>query len=289
MVLGHEPVGPIVALGEGITGVTVGQRVALDTMIACGRCRFCREGHTELCAHSDEIGFSLDGNWTDFAVLPAANLHVLPDTVGDLEGTMIEALTCQMGALEALDVRFGETAAIIGSGLAALTFVQLLRLKGGGHVAVAMHDYGGRARLAREFGADVVVPVGNAKELRELPRVREDDGFDITIDAVGTQEAALAALTLARRGGRVSLYGLRSAAINEFPLGEVIFRNLTLFGRTSAPRMWGPAIELVARGLVRLRPMIGEVMELEDLPRLLNGPRERGGPLKRVVRIQGAL
>ena len=288
MVLGHEPVGPVVALGEGVTELTVGQRVVLDTMLACGQCRFCQQGHTELCAHSDEIGFTVDGNWTDFAALPAANLHVLPESIGDLESTMLEALTCQMGAIEALNVRFGETVVIVGSGLAALTFIQLLRLKGAGHVAIAMRDYPERAALAREFGADQIVCDGDMDALRSNPQVHADEGFDVAIDAVGTQPVALATLSLARRGGRVLLYGLRSAVIGEFPLGETIFRNLTLFGRTSAPWMWKPAMDLVARGAVRLRPMIGEVVELEDVPGLLTGSREHGGPLKRVIRVRGA-
>jgi threonine dehydrogenase-like Zn-dependent dehydrogenase len=287
MVLGHEPVGPVVALGEGVTELTVGQRVVLDTMLACGACRFCRQGHTELCAHSDEIGFTVDGTWTDFAALPAANLHGLPASIGDLEGTMLEALTCQMGAIQALDIRFGETAAIVGSGLAALTFIQLLRLKGAGHIAIAMRNYPDRAALAKEFGADEIVADGDVEALRTTPQVRADEGFDVTIDAVGSQRAALAALALARRGGRVLLYGLRKAVIDEFPLGETIFRNLTLLGRTSAPWMWRPAMDLVVRGAIRLSPMIGEVVELEDVPRLLTEKARHGGPLKRIIRIRG--
>jgi L-iditol 2-dehydrogenase len=287
MVLGHEPVGPIVALGEGVTNLAVGQRIVLDTMLACGVCRFCRQGHTELCAHSDEIGFTVDGNWTDYAALPAANLHALPESIGDLEGTMLEALTCQMGAIEALDVRFGETAAIIGSGLAALTFIQLLRLKGARHIAIAMRNYPERAALAAEFGADEIVVDADERALRDNSQVQADEGFDVTIDAVGTQQAALTALRLARRGGRVLLYGLRKAVIDEFPLGETIFRNLTLLGRTSAPWMWKPAMDLVARGAIRLRPMIGEVVELEDVPALLIQKTRHGGPLKRIIRIRG--
>ncbi len=287
MLLGHEPVGPVVAVGEGVTAPAVGSRVILDTMLACGRCRFCREGHTELCAHSDEIGFTVDGNWTDWAVLPAANLHVVPAAIGDLEATMIEALTCQMGAIEALAIRFGETVAIVGSGLAALTFIQLAHLKGAGHVAVAMRNYPERMALARSFGAGCVATDGAQEALRAHPQVQADGGFDVTIDAVGTPETALAALALARRGGRVLLYGLRSATMNDFPLGETIFRNLTLFGRTSAPWMWRPALDLVARGAVQLGPMIGEVIDLNDLPAHLNRRREAGGPLKRVVRVRG--
>jgi threonine dehydrogenase-like Zn-dependent dehydrogenase len=287
MALGHEPVGPIVALGAGVAGWTLGQRVVLDTMLACGRCRFCQQGHTELCAHSDEIGFSVDGNWSDYATLPAANLRAVPDAIGNLEATMLEALTCQMGAIEALDIRFGETVAIIGSGLAALTFIQLLHLKGAGHIAIAMRSYPERVALAQSFGVDQVVCDGDLRALRSQAQVQADEGYDVTIDAVGTQETAQSALSLVRRGGRVLLYGLRSAVMRDFPLGETIFRNLTLYGRTSAPWMWQPAIDLVARGVLRLRPLIGEVLDLEQVPALLTQPRAPGGPLKRVIRIQG--
>jgi L-iditol 2-dehydrogenase len=287
MVLGHEPVAVVQALGEGVTELEVGQRAVLDTMLACGHCRACRRGRPELCAHSDEIGFSVDGCWSDFAVLPAANLHPLPDEIDDLEGTMIEALTCQLGAVDALGVGFGETAAIIGSGLAALTFVQLLRLKGAGHVALAMRDYAERVELARTFGADHVVTGGDVEAMRHHPQVQSDQGFDVVIDAVGTAQTTQAALSLARRGGRVLLYGLRSAVVDGFPLSQAIFCNLTLYGRTSAPWMWGPAIDLIARRAARLRSMIGGVLELEEVPEHLNRPRGHGGLLKRVIRIRG--
>jgi L-iditol 2-dehydrogenase len=287
MVLGHEPVGVVRTLGRDVTEPEIGQRVVLDTMLACGHCRCCQQGHPELCAHSEEIGFSVDGCWSDFAVLPAANLHVLPDEIDDLEGTMIEALTCQLGAVDALGVGFGETAAIIGSGLAALTFVQLLRLKGAGHIALSMHDYATRIELARTFGADRVVTSDALDAMSGDPKVRANQGFDIVIDAVGTPQTTRTAVSLARRGGKILLYGLRSAVVDGFPLSQMIFDNLTLYGRTSAPWMWDPAIDLVMRGAVRLRSMIGGVIELEDVPELLNQPRGHGGPIKQVIRIRG--
>ena len=76
MVLGHEPVGRVVSTNAG--RLVVGQRVALDTMLACGKCRFCHEGHPEWCVDSKEIGFSVDGCYSAYAVFPEANLHILP-------------------------------------------------------------------------------------------------------------------------------------------------------------------------------------------------------------------
>ena len=285
MIIGHEPVGRVIALGEGVTFPALGQRVALDTMNSCGKCRFCKEGHPELCMASTEIGFSADGCFSDYAVFPAANLHVLPDNISDLEGTMIEALTCQLGAIDALDIKFGESVAIIGSGLAALTFLQLARLKGAGKIGVSMKNIPDRVKLAEKLGADLVV-TGSPQELSALPQAHADDGYDVTIDAIGVQEAALASLELARRGGKVLLYGLANAIIEHFPVGMVIFRNLTLYGRTSAPRMWEPAIDLLNRRALQLEQFIGEVITLEEIPDLLMNRSRHPRMLKRVVRVR---
>ena len=286
MILGHEPVGVVVGLGEGVGREWLGRRVALDTMLACGECRSCREGHGELCAHSDEIGFSVDGNWSDYAVLPLLNLRPLHEAIGDAEGTMLEALTCQLGAMQALEVGFGDSVAIVGSGLAAMLFVQLARLRGAGHVAMAMRPYSERLALAVRLGADLVADVAEEGRLRQAACVRRDGGFDVAIDAVGTGEAAGLALSLARRGGKVLLYGLRSPVMDGFPLAEVIFRNLTLYGRTSAPCMWDAAMDLVARGAIELGALGAREVGLEELPALLTGERERGGPLKHVARVK---
>jgi len=287
MILGHEPVGMVVKLGEGVRGLAAGQRVVLDTMLGCGVCRFCRSGHSELCVRSSEIGFTADGTWSDYAALPAANLHVLPSAVDSVHGALLEALTCQLGAVEALDIRPGETALIIGSGIAALTYIQLLRMNGAGTIAISMFDYPDRAALAEQFGAEHVIRDGNIQALLSRDPMRADHGFDVTIDAVGTPETIHAALALARRGGRVLLYGLSSVTVDTFPVSDVIFRNLTLFGRTSAPWMWQPAIDLVASKSIRLGEMVSEIVPLEAVPALLTAPENGPRPLKRVIQIRG--
>ena len=285
MILGHEPVGRVIAVSEGVTFPTLGQRVALDTMMSCGKCRFCKEGHPELCMASTEIGFSADGCFSDYAVFPAANLHVLPDSIDDLEATLIEALTCQLGAIDALNVQFGESVAILGTGVAAFNFIQLSRLKGAGKIGVSMRNHPERLEMARQLGADLIATAG-PQGLRLLPQAVADDGYDVVIDAVGTQETALAALGLARRGGKVLLYGLAQAVIDHFPLGMMIFRNLTLYGRTSAPRMWEPAIDLLGRRALQLGQMVSEVVSLEEVPDLLANKAEHPRLLKRVARLR---
>jgi L-iditol 2-dehydrogenase len=290
MVLGHEPVGRVLALGRGAARLQPGQRVALDTMLACRVCRFCKEGHPEWCTASREIGFTADGCYSDFAVFPEENLHVLPDEIDDIEGTMIEALTCQLGGVDALNIAFGDSVAILGSGLAALTFIQLARLKGAGSIAILMRSYySERAALAREFGADQIVTGGGPAEMRLAPKVQAEDGFDVVIDAVGSQETTLWAIDLARRGGKVLPYGLAQNTIDQFPLGPMIFRNLTVYGRTSAPHAWEPAIELLKRRQLRLGAMAGEVIALEEVPAVLMGQRRGPKPLKRVARVRGQI
>jgi L-iditol 2-dehydrogenase len=287
MIVGHEPLGVVVAVGDQVAELGVGQRVVLDTMLGCGLCPACRMGHTELCCDSQEIGFSAPGTWSDFAAVPAANLHAVPDTIGDVEATLIEALTCQMGGISALNVAMGESVAIIGSGLAALLFVQLARLRGTSYVAVAMRDYPPRIALAREFGADQIVVDDPVEALISSGSMRRGGGFDNVIDAVGSPQTVLDAIRLARRGGRVLLYGLHSVTVDGFRLADCIFHNLTLYGRTSAPWMWGSAIDLVGRGDIQLSPLVSEVVRFEEVAGIFQAPRPHGGPIKRVIRIRG--
>jgi threonine dehydrogenase-like Zn-dependent dehydrogenase len=285
MIIGHEPVGIVEEVGFGVTEVEPGDRIVLDTMLGCGICEQCRSGHTELCRDSDEIGFSIDGCWSDFGVFPAKNLHIVPEKIEDIDATLIEALTCEMGGVDALDIRMGDDVLIIGSGLAMLIFVQLARLRGAGFIAVGMYDYRERIELAQRFGADVVYTKDPRRESSSSAAMRRRNGFDAVLDAVCTPETVGLSVDLTKRGGSILLYGLRSATLDHFPMAEVIFKNLTLYGRTSAPQMWRRAIDLVAQGDIELAPLVGEVITFEDVVPLFRSPRERGGVIKRVIRF----
>src|SRR5690606_11437320 len=93
VVLGHEVAGTVAAVGEGVDGRLVGQRVTTETYYStCGACRYCRSGHTNLCLERRSIGSAVDGGFTSLLTVPAENLHALPETVSDRAGALTEPL-----------------------------------------------------------------------------------------------------------------------------------------------------------------------------------------------------
>jgi threonine dehydrogenase-like Zn-dependent dehydrogenase len=287
MVIGHEPVAQVIEKGESVDTVRIGDRVLLDTMIGCGECKACCNGHVELCRNSEEIGFTTEGCWSDYAVFPVKNLHPIPDSIGNEEATIIEALTCEMGGIKSLNINLGEHVFIVGSGLAMLIFVQLARLQGAASITVRMYDYPERVSLAKQFGADTIVSDDPYTSLESCKTVKTFGGFDKVIDAVCTESTLALSIQFARNGASILLYGLRSVTIDNFSISDVIFKNLTLYGRTSAPYFWTEAIELVDRGFIKLKLLVSEVIEFSDIIDIFKKEKEHGGPIKRVIRING--
>lgn len=270
LVPGHE----IVAAVEA--GAAPGTRVVVDTMIGCGECAACLAGRTEICARGTEIGLTTDGGWAEALTVPAANCHPLPAAVGDREAALIEPLSCQLGLIRAHPVA-GEEVLVVGSGVAAMLYVQLA-LDAGATAVTAVVDDPERGRIAQEMGAAAVV-LGPQRPPTDGP-------YALAIDAVGSAGSLELAVAAVRPGGHVSLYGLAEAQ-PRFELHRAVFKNLTFSAHTSSPGLWVEAIELVATGRMRVEPLITDLVPFAELGRfvrtaLAEGPL-RGPRLKAVI------
>lgn len=236
LVPGHEIVARV------LEGDAPGARVVVDTMIGCGCCAECRAGRTQVCPDATEIGLTRDGGWRERLTAPAANCHVLPDAVPTELAPLIEPLSCQLGLVRALGLGPEDRVLVVGSGVAALLYVQLCVAHGAGAVSVVVNDEA-RGAVAASLGAAEVISGAPAR------------AYTKAIDAVGTTASLATAVGAVAPGGHVSLYGL-GASHPEFPLHEAIFKNLTLSSHTSAPWLWEDAISLVAGGTVSLGPLV---------------------------------
>lgn len=287
-ILGHEIFGRIAKIGPGsITAFEVGQRVVIDTVVPCNNCPFCLSGKPEFCAVYREIGINLDGGWADYVLAPLSSLHHVPDAISDEEAALIEPLVCPFGAVDTANIRMGDTVLILGTGPAGLIFTQLARLRGAALVACTGRQPE-RAGLAREFGADLVVTDAEIDELLQHPLISPFQGFDVIIDAVGSAETVKQAIRMAHAGSKIVWYGLKSASVDGFPTHEVIFKNLTIIGKTNTPGVWDRTINLVASGRLALRPLLQDIRTLEEIPALLDPAGEPGPepqPIKRVIRF----
>ncbi|WP_170868804.1 alcohol dehydrogenase catalytic domain-containing protein, partial [Pseudomonas aeruginosa] len=130
LTLGHEFCGVVAALGPGVEGLRIGDRVAVEPEYRCGECRYCREGRYNLCESMGFIGLMGDGGFAERARVPAYMLHRLPDAVGFRQAAVLEPAAVALHALRRSSLAPGQRCAVFGLGPIGLLLVMLARLRG---------------------------------------------------------------------------------------------------------------------------------------------------------------
>src|ERR1700721_2870776 len=156
IVMGHEAAGTVAALGAGVTGFAVGDRVTFDSTIFCGVCSNCRRGDVNLCDHREVLGvscaeFRRAGAFAEYVAVPSRILYRLPEKLSFAEAAMLEAVSVALHGVSLAQVSAGATALVLGAGMIGLLTLQALRAAGCSKVFVADLD-DTRLQLAREFG-----------------------------------------------------------------------------------------------------------------------------------------
>jgi threonine dehydrogenase-like Zn-dependent dehydrogenase len=240
IVPGHEPAGEVIAVGEGVSEVAPGDRVAIYLGIGDGSCEYCRSGYLFLCPNWKCIGFDLDGGDAEFMVIPAGNCLKLPDSISFEAGAvMTDMIGTQYDAQRRLNVSGVDTVAMFGIG--PMGGAGILVAKGRGARVIAVDILESRLEQARALGADATI---NSKEDDPVARLHEltgGRGVDVAIDASGSPAGQNAALDGAAKFGRVAFIGeSRKTEIN--PSDQLIRKVLTVIGAWYFPIWAWPEI-----------------------------------------------
>ena len=263
LVLGHEISGHIVELGQDMDGaeVQVGDRVAVENVLTCGTCFWCKRGQQSVCPSMAVAGFSADGGLEEFMVWPADHVVVLPDSISDVEGPLIEPTTVAVHAVRRSGVRAGDNVAVIGCGTVGLLSVQAFKAAGARVIAVDIRDQS--LKLAKSLGADNVV--NSRDEQAAASRLLELTGGigpDIAVETAGVRETPRMAIEWTRRGGTTLLLGIYSAKL-EMDFNNIVGPEITVIGSVAAsPGDMKAAVDLMARGKIDVKPLISEIVPL---------------------------
>ncbi len=227
VVLGHEVAGTIAALGEGVTGLTVGQAVTVMPYTHCGVCAQCRLGRTNTCLNKVVPGLGgWQGTFAEYFVSRAEIVYPL-DQIGLRRGVLAEPLAVGVHAARRGLVGPGTRALVLGGGTIGLFTALAAHLAGAESVALTDLSPHNLA-LARVLGADDVY---DASDAGLVPRVRSDylDGFDVVFLASAAKATVAQALALARRGGRIVIIALFAGAV-PLVLSDLTVNELDLVG-----------------------------------------------------------
>jgi alcohol dehydrogenase len=212
-ILGHEAVGTVVEVGDGVTTIAPGDRVLVSCITSCGRCRFCREGHYGLCTGGGGwiFGHLIDGLQAEFARVPFADTSVykVPDALTDEQVLFLADIlptAYEVGVLNGR-VEPGDTVVVVGVGPIGLATIMTAKLHTPGTiVAVDLAD--ARLEEAIAFGADVTINNGREDAVARVMELTGGLGADVAIEAVGVPETFELCAEIIRPGGRVANVGV---------------------------------------------------------------------------------
>lgn len=208
--LGHELSGRIVAVGDGVERLAVGDRVSADACWRCERCPACLSGNYNHCAKSGSIGLASDGAMAARVRFPAYCAVPLGDGVSDRAAALLEPLAVALHALDRVGARAGETVVVLGFGAIGACVAEVAAALG---LAVLVSEVREERRAAaRALGHAVHAPAGDARSVARAVRELTNGGADLVVDASGVAAALEAAPDMTVRGGRIALVGLPKVA-----------------------------------------------------------------------------
>jgi L-iditol 2-dehydrogenase len=269
IIMGHEAAGTIVEAGAKVDRAKIGDRVTFDSTVSCGACDSCRRGAVNLCENRRVLGVSCGdyrqhGAFAEFVAVPQQILYALPPNMSFERAAMIEPVSIALHAVERLNIKPGERAAVVGSGMIGLLVIQALKVAGCSHVfAIDIDD--SRLKLAKELGASATINSQQTDATKKILELTSGNGVDVAAEVVGNAAALATAINSVRRGGRITLVGNLAAEV-PFPLQAVVTRELTLYGSCASAGEYAEAIDLVASGQIRVDPLISARATLEEGP-----------------------
>ena len=268
-IMGHELGGDIIAVGDGVENVKIGQRCAVYFYLNCGHCRWCRNGRETLCEnHGGYVGVHRDGGYAEFVSLPSENFLPIPDNL-DYEGAAIaaDAVNTPWHCMrERAQINPHDDVMLVGAGGGVgIHGVQVAKIFGARVIAVDITEE--KLELASKWGADEVVNFRAIEDLAaEAKRLTDGKGVDAAIDFVGKPETFQACIDGLAVGGRAVVIGAQPGDVKVNPVNLVITEQIVTGSRHSTRAELIETMNIMARGLVT--PVVGKRLHFTEVEEL---------------------
>ena len=285
-VLGHEPGGTVVEVGENVKHLKVGDRVALEPGKTCGHCEFCRQGKYNLCP--DVVFFAtppVDGVFQEYVAHEAALCFKLPDNVSTLEGALIEPLAVGFHAANQGGAHAGQTAVVMGAGCIGLVSMMALKAEGVSRVYV-VDVMQKRLEKALELGADGIINGKEEDVVESVRRLTGSAGCDLVIETAGTEITTRQAIHMTKKGATIVLVGYSKTGELTLPMSLALDKELTFKTVFRYRHIYPMAIDAVAAGKVNLKGIVTDIFDFDDIQNAMDkSVADKANIVKAVVRI----
>lgn len=278
---GHEIVGTVVELGDGVRDVEVGQRVVFNGILTCGECLWCDVNETQQCRYMTAVGFGIDGGLTEYLVWPASHIVPLPENVTSREAALTEPASVASHAVKRADVSPGDRVLVLGVGTVGMLAMQIAKSRGAEVFAADTRQMS--LDMAGDLGADAVINASDPSASDILRELTNGIGPDKVIDAAGGPQTPSIAVDWVRTGGRVVLVAIYTATA-AIDFNSVVGTEKQIIGSIAYDQKdVEEVVGLISSGSLKTQPLISGVIGLDEVVDV--GFQRMMAPTKDVFRI----
>lgn len=282
--IGHEFAGEVVAVGSKVSKVKIGDRVTVEPVIVCGKCRACRTGNYGYC---ENISFTYrvgDGAMADYITVEEPYVYKLPEHLSYSAGALIEPLAVAVHAVRRADIKLGEKVLVIGAGAIGILVAALCRRRGAAEVAIADFSQK-RLNIALELGATMAINPSKQNVYDVVSKITDGVGMDKTFECVGLEATFNQAMMALRKNGLATIVGIFENPNITIPATRFITHEIRVQG--SQGYCWDFPIALEMSKEIDLEKLITHTFKLEDLQQALETCLDRdSGALKVIIHPQ---
>jgi L-iditol 2-dehydrogenase len=289
-VIGHECMGVIEDVGEGVDRDRIGRRVGVEPAIPCGRCRWCLEGTCNICPTVGFLGLPpVHGAFREYIAHPAHLLEDLPDEIDDGAAVVLEPLAIALNAVQLVKVKPGHRVAILGTGVLGTCVLEVLRLYRGLHV-VCVDLAADRLERAQRMGAHETIQAGDQSDdqiARQIRSALGGEGADVVFECAGAAQTIWNMAEVAGPAGHISAIGSSHDDRIVFSSGSARRKGLTIRYVRRSLHTLGPCIELVRQGELDPAGLVTDTFKASDITRAFELVESQAeGVLKGLVNME---
>ncbi|EGO29416.1 hypothetical protein SERLADRAFT_345461, partial [Serpula lacrymans var. lacrymans S7.9] len=277
LIPGHEVTGTITSIGKNVRGFTEGDRCVADPGVTCETCFYCRRGQTLLCENFNGLGVTTDGGFAEYVVFHGKKVYKIHNLT-DEEATLVEPTACAIHGMDKLNAAVGIEALVIGAGPTGLVLAQLLKLNGATKVVIAANK-GIKTKIAQELDAgDQYFELDRENPGPQWEQIKSEFpyGFDVVVEATGSESVANDAINYVRRGGTLMIYGVYSnEARVHWPPSKIFGDEIKIIGSFAQTHCFPRAVAYLDSGKIRVKGMVTDVFKIEEYQEALDKMNSR--------------
>ncbi len=266
-VIGHETAGEVVEVGRDVKNIKVGDHVVVEPIIPCGECYSCRNQRFNACSNLKVRGCHVDGGMQEYVVAPAKNVFPIAKHIDWQVAAMIEPYTIAAQITWRAGIKEGDNVFIMGAGPIGLATLEMAKLRGGNCI---ISDYNEkRLQLAKEMGADYILNPKNVDVLEEVRRITNQEGSNVTIDAVCLAQTFEQAIEITSAGGCVMCLGFSNEPSKIAQL-SITLKELDVKGSRHQTFQFAKVVELFNDKKLNAHKLISHSFDYKDIDKAID-------------------